>query len=258
MVSVIAGCALCALCARADHPEPARARRPGGGVARNRPSDNRCPTSDRCHFPCSISPASKTASAGRKARARRRGRRDLPRHRFSRPRRPRRAAATIIDALGAQARSVLRSAGGGEARAKAPYPGYPYGYLPPLAEALARSQRRRRAARSQGELQRRPRSRPPGRRRPATPSPSATPRRSGRRRRRAFAPAWRAYYSRDGGPRRPRHARVRRRARSARGLLRPVHRRADQRLARAQLSARWSRRPRRARSAPARTPITAR
>ena len=68
-----------------------------------------------------------------------------------------------------------------QTRAKTPYPGYPYGYLPPLAEALARSK----GVESPPDLKESFNGGPSAPRRAWTiprRSPSATPRRSGRRR----------------------------------------------------------------------------
>jgi isopenicillin N synthase-like dioxygenase len=46
---------------------------------------------------------------------------------------------TIIDALWSRAEAFFALPEAAKREAQAPYPGYPYGYLPPLAEALARS-----------------------------------------------------------------------------------------------------------------------
>jgi isopenicillin N synthase-like dioxygenase len=46
---------------------------------------------------------------------------------------------TVIDALWRDAEAFFALAPEAKLKAQAPYPGYPYGYLPPLAEALARS-----------------------------------------------------------------------------------------------------------------------
>jgi isopenicillin N synthase-like dioxygenase len=48
-------------------------------------------------------------------------------------------AEPTIAALWSQAEAFFALPDDAKLRAKAPYPGYPYGYLPPLAEALARS-----------------------------------------------------------------------------------------------------------------------
>ena len=125
-----------------------------------------------------------------------------------------------IDALWRQAEAFFALPAEAKLAAKAPYPGYPYGYLPPLAEALARSKGVEIAAGSEREFQRRPGGRPARPRRPAGARLllRADDLASGAARFRASVAR---LLPRDGGPRRARHARVRGRAGAARGFFAP-------------------------------------
>src|SRR5277367_3075335 len=119
--------------------------------------------------------------------------------------------------------------------AKAPYPGYPYGYLGPETESLARSRGVEAPPDMKESFQRR------------SGAPARRPRRSRGARlllradhlagRSGWFPRRLARLLRgDGGPRGAHHARFRRRAAFARGLLRPVPLCAGERAEGAQLS----------------------
>ena len=161
-----------------------------------------------------------------------------------------------IDAAWAKAAAFFSLPPEQKEAAKAPYPGYPYGYLGAghrIARPLARA---RRAAGKEGKLQRRSGA---GARRPRRSRgarllfrPDHLPRRP-----EGFRAAWSAYYLRDGGSRGPDHARLRGRAEPAGQFLLALYRRAGQRAAGAELPRALTPRRRRGRCAPARTPITA-